>query len=146
MNLYQKLRTKHQKEINEFPVKFAFNMEQFKKSMEELGLTENDTDKVVRVGTNGFCKKADAPKLAEMLQKHSSDMEALIAADKTGDGFIFDMFYYELCNHEYGYVYDVAIEEVLEALGFTKEQIEADEKLKNGFEKAKFACINRENL
>ena len=150
MNLYQKIRKKHQDEINAFPIHFAFGNEQFDEIIKKLGLSENKGSenyygkRLMRVGAGGFVLKEDAPKLAEMLRAHSQQMDDLIAADNTGDGFIFDMFYYELCNHEYGYVGEEAIEDTLTALGLKEEQIEADPRLKNGFDKARFAIMNKE--
>lgn len=152
MNMYQKLRKKHQEEINGFPIHFAFGNEQFEELITKLGLSEDpESDnyfgkRLVRVGAGGMVLKEDAPKLAEMLHRHSQEMDDLVAADKTGDGFIFDMFYYELCNHEYGYLYDEAIEDTLNALGYKMEEIEADPRLKNGFDKACFAALNKEDL
>ena len=35
MNSYVEMKERHQKEVNEFPMKFAFSDEQFKKAMEE---------------------------------------------------------------------------------------------------------------
>lgn len=142
MNLYQRLRKRHQEEINAFPIYFAFGNRQFDEIIKKLGLSEDEDSenyyckRLVSIGSSGFVLKEDAPKLAEMLKSHSQQMSDMIAADKTGDGFIFDMFYYELCNHEYGYVYDQAIEDTLNALGYTMEQIVSDLRLKNGFEKA----------
>lgn len=150
MNLYQKIRKKHQKEINEFPIHFAFGNEQFDKMVLEMGLSQSKYSKnyfgkrLVKVGYGGFILKEDAPKLADMLKRHRRDLDDLVAADKTGNGFIYDMFYYELCNHEYGYVYDEAVEETLDALGYTMEQIKSDPRLNLGFEKACFAAANRE--
>ena len=57
MNSYVEMKERHQKEVNEFPMKFAFSDEQFKKAMEELGLTEKDVDKVIGIGAGGFIKK-----------------------------------------------------------------------------------------
>ena len=59
MNKYVEMKERHQKEVNNFPMKFAFSDEQFKKAMEELGLTENDLDKVVGIGAGGFIRKTD---------------------------------------------------------------------------------------
>lgn len=150
MNMYQRLRKKHQEEINSFPIHFAFTDERFNEIIKELGLSEDKKSenyfgkRLVRIGAGGFVLKEDAPKLAEMFKTHRQQMDDMIAADKTGDGFIFDMFYYELCNHEYGYVYDEAIDDTLEALGYTMEQIQEDTRLKNGFDKACYAAANRE--
>ena len=68
-----------------------------------------------------------------------------IAADLTGDGFIFDMFVYELANHEYCITYD--LEDTLDALGLTAEQINADKRLTHGLNKAiKHYLKNYKNL
>ena len=60
--------------------------------------------------------------------------ENAIAADTTGDGFIFDMFVYELANHEYCITYD--LEDTLDALGLTPEEVNADKRLSHGLNKA----------
>jgi hypothetical protein len=41
MNRYAELKKKHQKELNKLPMKAAFGKEQFKKMMEEWGLTKH---------------------------------------------------------------------------------------------------------
>lgn len=152
MNLYQKLRKKHQEEINSFPFYFAFSNEQFDEIIKKLGLSEDKESenyygkRLRSIGAGGFILKEDAPKLSNMFKEHKQQLEDLIAADKTGDGFIFDMFYYELCNNEYGYVYDEAIESAISAVGLTMEQIEADPRLKNGFSKACYAAENKDSF
>lgn len=42
MNLYQKMREKQQREINEFPLGAAFSNEQFEEMMKKFGLPPND--------------------------------------------------------------------------------------------------------
>ena len=54
--------------------------------------------------------------------------------DLTGEGYIKDMFEYELANHEYGYTYD--LEDTLNAIGLSMEEINNDERLKHGFDLA----------
>lgn len=44
------------------------------------------------------------------------------------------MFYYELKNHEYGYTCNA--NDTLETLGYTLEQIQSDQRLRRGFERA----------
>ena len=68
------------------------------------------------------------------LARNFKEVEDAIQADETGDGFIKDMFLYELRNHEYTYTCEV--EETVEACGFTMEQIENDERLRHGLEEA----------
>lgn len=44
------------------------------------------------------------------------------------------MFLYELANHEYGYTGE--LEDTLDALGYTAEDINADKRLLHGLERA----------
>lgn len=73
--------------------------------------------------------------------RHEKEMAAAISDDKIGDGFIYQMFLYELNNHEYGYTGDS--EETLDALDYTMEQVQADARLLHGFEKARKKILGR---
>lgn len=135
MNKYQELREKQQAELNAFPMFFAFNQKQFEEGMKNLGLKPTDTKKIYKIGnTGGFYRKSDAPAFREMFMRHTKEREDAIAADPTGDGFIFDMFDYELANHEYNYTHDP--EPTLDALGLTMEQVRAEPRLFHGWKKA----------
>lgn len=134
MNKYEELSNKHQEEVNSFPFMWAFSKKQFAEGMETLGLKETDTDKIYSIGGGGYIRKTDSDKLKEMLDRHAAEMEQAIAEDTTGDGFIFDMFNYELANHEYGYTGDIT--DTLEWLGLTVEEVNADERLLHGLKKA----------
>ena len=74
MNRYAELREKHQKEFDKFPMKFAFSDKQFKEAMESLGLTENDTDKIIGIGAGGFIRKSDLKAYTEMCQRTEKEM------------------------------------------------------------------------
>ena len=135
INQYVKLKEKQSEEFNKFPIKFAFSNEQFKEAMEELGLTENDTDKVVAVSdSGGFIRKTDVKSFNEMMSRHRKEEKEAMMNDLTGEGYIKDMFEYELANHEYGYTYD--LEDTLNAIGLSMEEINNDERLKHGFDLA----------
>lgn len=141
MNQYSALKQKHEKEVNEFPMVFAFDNNQFNEAMEKLGFSANTRDyvgNVVSIGGGGFIKKTDSVALHELLDKHENERVAAIESDETGDGFIYDMFYYELCNHEFCITWDVT--DTLNALGMSIEDINADEKLKQSLNKAKKAA------
>ena len=118
---YVQMKERHQKEVNEFPMMWAFNNDQFAQGMKKLGLQETDTDKmandprITRVG--GFIRKTDADKLDEMFTRHTKERKEAMAADIDGTGYLFQMFRYELANHEYSYTGDA--EETLDALGLT---------------------------
>lgn len=128
MNDYIKLKEKQQKEVNDFPMFFAFSDKQFAEGMKRIGLEPGDLKKIYKLGnTGGFYRKSDAPAFHEMMDRHDAEMAAAIAADKTGEGFIFQMFDYELANHEYCITYD--LEPTLNALGLTEEEVNADPRL-----------------
>lgn len=130
-NKYIVLKEKHQEEINKFPIKYAFGNRQFENAMKELGLTVNDTDKVIGVGYGGgFMLKEDYPKYKEMLNRQYDEIQYEIENDKDGTGFIKDMFSYELANHEFGYTRE--LDETFIALGITFKDIDENENLQTG--------------
>lgn len=133
-NAYRELREAQQAEFNKFPLGAAFSNEQFKEMMAKWGLKEKDTDKILSLGAGAFIRKADKEAYLEMNRKHTRKLNEAIAADKTGEGFIYEMFSYELANHEYGYTGD--LEDTLDALGYTSDEINADERLLAGLNKA----------
>ena len=132
MNDYKKMKEKHQKEINEFPMFFAFNNKQFDEGMKKLGLDPSEEDKIYKLGgTGGFYRKTDATKLNEMFKRHEEEMRKAMAED---DDFIFEMFNYELSNHEYIYTQDVT--DTLNSLGLTVDEVKNDKRLIDALQKA----------
>ena len=134
MNAYQEMKDRQQKEFDAFPMRAAFSQQQFESMMEKWGLTINDTDKICSIGGGCYIRKTDKEALCALINRLNNEKENAIAADLTGDGFIFDMFVYELANHEYCITYD--LEDTLDALGLTAEQINADKRLSHGLNKA----------
>ena len=142
MNKYSELRQRQQQEFNALPLGFAFSQKQFGEMMEEWGLDpEKDLDKIYRLPGGGYVQKKAADLLHQTTERHSAEMAAAIAEDKTGEGFIYEMFFCELDNHEYGYTGDS--ENTLYALGYTMRQVMADKRLLRGFEKACRAILER---
>ena len=134
MNAYQEMKDRQQKEFDAFPIGAAFSNQQFKDMMKKWGLTINDTDKICSIGGGCYIRKTDKEALRDLINRLNKEKQDAIAADTTGDGFIFDMFVYELANHEYCITYD--LEDTLDALGLTAEQINADKRLSHGLNKA----------
>lgn len=136
MNRYGEMKKRHRKEINALPLGFAFGNEQFDEMMRRWGLDpDKDLDKIYSIGDGGYIQKKDAEQLFSVTKKHDREMKEAIMGDLTGDGFICEMFFYELNYHEYGYTGDTS--ETLAALGYDSKQIESDGRLKHGLEKAK---------
>ena len=135
MNRYAELRQRQQTEFNALPLGFAFSGKQFQEMMAGWGLDpDRDTDKIYSIGYGGYVQKKDAEPLHQTRQRHDEELDAAIAEDKTGDGFIREMFLYELNNHEYSYTGDT--EEALDALGYTADEVLNDPRLKRGLEMA----------
>ena len=120
--------------MNAFPFGFAFNEKQFEEMMEKFGLNKDDTDKIYSIGAGGYIRKTDSDKMDEMFKRHKQELQQAIDEDKTGKGFICEMFTYELANHEYGYTRD--LDETLDALGYTREEVRKKKNLYNGLIKA----------
>lgn len=96
---------------------------------------EKDIDGIYRLPGGGFVQKKDHALLHETMDRHEKELREAIAADKTGEGFIYQMFLHELNNHEFGYTLDAG--DTLDALGYTAGEVLGDARLKHGFEKAK---------
>lgn len=131
MNKYRELKERQQEEVNAFPIKAAFSKEQLQRALEELGAT---ADECIGVGGGCFIRKTDKKAFFDMFERHTKELWDNISNDKDGTGFIYDMFYYELDNHEYCITYDV--EDTLDCLGITFEDIEKNVNLAKGLNKA----------
>jgi hypothetical protein len=144
MNSYLKMKEKHQKEMDDFPMFLAFNQKQFEEGMRKLNLEPANTGAIFKLGTTGgFIRKADDPGFSDMMERHLSEMRQAIDSDPTGEGFIFDMFHYELRNHEFGYTGEVY--NTLSAVGLTWDDIKASGKLHTGLKNAMRSIREEEN-
>ena len=130
------MKNRHQERVNALPIKFAFGMKQFREMMESWGLTENDTDKIYKMGsTGGFYLRTDSKLIFDTLEENEIEMQAAIRNDTDGSGFIRDMFRYELANHEYCVTFD--LEPTLDALGLSVDEVNNSPALLNGLRLAK---------
>ncbi len=144
MTQYQEIKAKHEKEVEAFPFMWAFDEKQFNAGMKELGLDPTDTDKIFSIGGGGYIRKTDAPAMKEMFARHKAELKAARAADKKAKGFTFEMFLYELDNHEYCYTGDAT--ETLEALGLSWQEVKADKRLSDALNKAIKTINEREAM
>jgi len=127
MNAYIDMKERHQREVDDFPLFFAFNKEQFNEGMKKFELKAEETKKIYRLGnTGGYYRRKDAKRLNEMFFRHATELQNAIDGDATGEGFIFQMFDYELANHEY----DTTA--ALQALGITDGELSGSEQLRHG--------------
>lgn len=125
---YRELKEINQKQFNNFPMGFAFSREQFTKEMERLGVT-SEAD-LIGIGGGGFIRATDKAAFLAMLEETAARIQQEIDADPDGMGFVKDMFYEELANHEYCISCDLT--DTLEALGYTAQEVNDNEKLRRG--------------
>lgn len=117
---YIRLVNEHQQELNDFPIMWAFNDEQFAEGMQKLGLKETDVDKICFVGNGGFMRKKSRRAFEMMMDRHAREREEAFKDDQ----FAYDAFLYELGNHEFCITYEY--EPTLSALGLTQDDLAAD--------------------
>ncbi len=130
MNKYTSLKSKHQAEVDAFPFGFAFNESQFNEMMTKWGLTPDDTDKIYKIGGGGYIRKTDSEAMNEMFERHEAERKAAMQDDE----YLYEMFNYELANHEYCITYDLT--DTLDALGLTIEEINADPRMADALKRA----------
>lgn len=138
MNQYQQLKTESLKAADEIISKyafFAFSNQQFAEGFAKVKPLMAEGEKLTRLPGGGFIISSQADNLVQAWTDGDKLLQDAIDADTTGDGIIFDMFKYELSNHEYGYTGDLT--DTLEALGLTMEEINSKPALLNGLVKAK---------
>lgn len=134
METYVEMMKRHQEEFNNFPVAFAFDKEGVKEGLKKLGLTENDTNKVIEIEAGGFIKKEDKQAYEDMFDNHYKEIQEAIKTDRTGENFIKEMFYEELKNYDYGYTGDLS--NTLMYCGITINDINSNPNIRRGLELA----------
>lgn len=132
MNPYVEMHNRHQKEMDAFPLGFAFSNEQFDEMMRNWGLEPHETDKIMRIPYGGFVRKCDADAFHEMIERHSAEEETARRENK--DDYLYHMFDYELANHEYNYTGE--LDDTLDALCLTMEDIVSDPRMEDALHRA----------
>lgn len=128
MSEYLEIKNDNQKKFDDFAKKhiywiFAFGNKEFEEKLKEYDLTKND---IISIGAGGFIKKEDKNLyLQEMNRLNDNDAFKQIIHD---DAEVKKAFIYELANHEYCITYNV--DDALDALGTTTEEIKKDARLK----------------
>ena len=129
---YRELKERQQQEVNAFPMFAAFSEKQFDEGMQRLKIKSRKN--VLSIGAGVFIRKDDRDAFVSMMKRHTDEVKQACAADQTGDGFIFDMFYSCLADHEYSYTRDLA--DGIAATPFTIDEINANAALLHGLSKA----------
>lgn len=93
---YLDLKKQHEKELNEFPIAYAFNDEQLARALEKLGATKEEC--VTVFGHGDIVKRENAKAFIDMLERHTEEIKQKLIDDVE---FAEAAFLYEMDNHEY---------------------------------------------
>ena len=131
MSKYIDFKNKQQAEYEAFPQFFAFNNNQFAEGMAKFGLTPDDKDKIISIGGGGFILKSDKEKFLTLLEKLANDHQEMLKDEQ----YVYEMFRYELANHEYCITYD--LDDTLDACGLTADEVNKNPMLLAALKKAR---------
>ena len=92
---YLNLKKKQEKEMNDFPIAYAFDGKQLEEALDKLGATKEECVTVFNMGD--IMKKVDVPRYKEMLKHHKEELLEAMKDDDFAEG----AFLYEMDNHEY---------------------------------------------
>ena len=132
METYQEISERHQREVNELPLYWAFGSEQFRELLKKLGLTEEEAREQLCSFIGGsivFIK--DVPGIIGVLERHKKEMKEFRKKRKNLKAEMMA----SMADHEYGYTMDPS--ETLEALGISPEDLRKDRRLRRTWEEAK---------
>ena len=93
---YLDLQKRHEKELAEFPIAYAFSDKQLEEALEKLGATKEEC--VTVFGHGDIVKRTDAKAFLAMLKRHTDEVQEKLKNDKE---FAEAAFLYEMDNHEY---------------------------------------------
>ena len=114
---YLDLRSRHQKEFDEFPIAYAFNDKQLEEALEKLGAAKEEC--VTVFGHGDIVKKENVNALLAMLDRQQDELIRHLLDDAE---FAEEAFLNEMDNHEYAINYS-GDEDVLDCFGITFEKI-----------------------
>ena len=109
---YLELKKRHEKELNDFPIAYAFNDKQLKEALEKLGAESMD-ECVTVFGHGDFVRRQDARQLVKMLERQDKEVKQRLIDDVE---FAEAAFLHEMDNHEYAINWS-GDEDVLAAFG-----------------------------
>ena len=132
METYTEMKERHQSEVNALPLAFAFSHDRYLERLAAWNITEEEAKAgaIVGIGNGGFIRASDRDLVISTFERIADEEAAAIAADQDGTGYIYQMFLYELNNHEYSYTGD--IDDTLDALNISNKDLAENPALLNG--------------
>ena len=127
-------------EIREIPVFYAFDEYQFNNGLKQWGAKIDEVIMTEDIDT--FIWKKDKQKREDLLARHTRERQQLIDADKTGMGFIQDMFLTELLAYQYEKYLNLT--PALKYLEITADEISNNVALNTGLQSAIKKCFQKQ--
>lgn len=128
---YKQMKERHEKEVNDLPIMFAFSDEQFKEGMRKLGLEQTDYDKIYSLGAGGYYRREDSDMIHDCFKRHNQEMKEAMKDER----FATSAFRYELANYEYCFTMDPL--DAVRAVGLSMKEVQNSEMLSRALENAK---------
>ena len=97
---YLALQKKHQEDISNFPIAYAFSTDQYEEALEKLGAKPEEC--VTVFGHGDIMKKENVKPFLQMLKEHEQELKEAMKNEEFAEA----AFRYEMDNHEYALNYD----------------------------------------
>lgn len=111
---YVALRKRHVKELNDFPMKYAFSDEGLDKALKELDAKVEECTSIT--GCGDVIRKKDVPNWIELMKRQKAELDELMEDHDV----TYEAFLYEMNNHEYAINWE-GDAEVLGCFGMNEE-------------------------
>ena len=112
---YLEMRERHQRDVNNFPIAFAFNEKQLNEALEKLSVKSIDECCTVH-NCGDIIRKRDFKAYKDMSMNHVKELNEAMKDPE----FAKSAFRYEMDNHEYAINWD-GDSDVLNCFGWTPE-------------------------
>ena len=97
---YLDLMKKHQQELEDFPIAYAFSDKQLEEALEKLGAKKEEC--VTVYGHGDVMKKTDVPAFFALLKHQKAELQEAMKDEEFAEA----AFLYEMDNHEYAINWD----------------------------------------
>lgn len=114
---YLDLQKKHQDELSNFPIAYAFNNEQLEEALKKLGAKKEEC--ITYLGIGDIMKKTDVPAFEAMSKRHYEELREAMKEPEFAEA----AFLYEMDNHEYAINWS-GEEDVLACFMMSKKDLE----------------------
>lgn len=128
---YEKTNRKAYDKFNKGKIFYAFNLEQLKEGMESIGLNLKETKKVAYLGAGVYIHADEIQNYKKFIYKQHKEFKENMQFYE----FAKSAFKSELANYEY--CYTMEIDDAINALGYTLDEINNDPLLSKALKTAK---------